>query len=63
MLRLGVFSPMAAKKMKSYDHKQEVRAIARERVGTVKSSRAIQEKTRRDKPKHKQPLDSEGSQA
>ena len=54
---------MAATKTKHYNLNQEVRAIARERVGTVKSSRAIQEKTRRDKPKHKQPLETEGSQA
>ncbi len=60
---MGVFFPMAVKKMKRYNHNQEVRAIARERVGTVKSSRAIQEKTRRDKPKHKQPLETERSQA
>jgi hypothetical protein len=36
------------------DRKRRVRAIARERVGTVKPSRAIEPKKSR-KPKHKRP--------
>ena len=40
-----------------FDQKKEVRAIARERVGAVKPSLAIQPKTSRKKPKYKKPLD------
>lgn len=40
---------------KRFDVKKEVRAIARERVGTVKPSRPIVPKTARKKPKHKLP--------
>jgi hypothetical protein len=39
-----------------FDQKKEVRAIARERVGTVPSSRVIQPKTGRKRPKHKKPI-------
>jgi hypothetical protein len=42
-----------------FDQSKEVRAIARERVGTVKPSQAILPKTGRKKPKHKKPLDPE----
>ena len=38
-----------------FDPKKEIRAIARERVGTVKASRAIEPKSKRKKPKHKKP--------
>jgi hypothetical protein len=38
-----------------FDQKKEVRAIARERVGTVKPGRVIVPKTLRKKPKHKKP--------
>jgi hypothetical protein len=41
------------KKKAKFDQKKEVRAIARERVGTVKASRPIVPKTLRKKPKHK----------
>jgi hypothetical protein len=41
---------------KRFDAKKEVRAIARERVGTVKASRPIVPKTARKKPKHKKPV-------
>ena len=37
---------------KKFDQKKEVRKLARERVGTVPSTRVIQPKTRRKKPKH-----------
>ena len=39
-----------------FDQKKDVRAIARERVGTVKPSRPILPPTLRKKPKYKQPL-------
>ena len=42
-----------------FDQSKEVRAIARERVGTVKSSQTIDSKTVRKKPKHKKPLAEE----
>jgi hypothetical protein len=41
-----------------FDQPKEVRAIARERIGTVKPSRPILPKDQRKKPKHKQPLDT-----
>jgi hypothetical protein len=43
------------RKQKGFDQKQDVRAIARERVGTVKPSRPILPPTLRKKPKHKRP--------
>jgi hypothetical protein len=46
---------MAKKKKEIFDQKKEVRAIARERVGPVKASRAIVPKLDRKKPKHKKP--------
>ena len=49
---------MAKRKQKiktKFDQKNEVRAIARERVGPVKSGRVIVPKTDRKKPKHKKP--------
>lgn len=46
-------------KSTKFDQANEVRAIARERVGVVKPSQAILPKTTRKKPKHKKPLDQE----
>jgi hypothetical protein len=46
---------------KEYDRKKEIRAIARERVGTVPPSRPIQPKTRRARPKYKKLLEREES--
>jgi hypothetical protein len=46
-------------KRKRFDAKKEIRAIARERVGTVKASRPIVPKTAREKPKHKKPVTAE----
>ncbi len=43
-------------KVKKFDQKKEVRAIARERVGTVPSARVIVPKTARKHPKHKKPV-------
>ena len=40
---------------KDFDQKKDVRAIARERVGTVKPSRPILPPTLRKKPKYKRP--------
>ncbi len=39
-----------------FDQAKEVRAIARERVGTVKAGQVIRPKDSRRKPKHKQKL-------
>jgi len=44
-----------ARKLKKYDKKTEVRAIARERVGPVPSPKVIVPKSERAKPKHKKP--------
>jgi hypothetical protein len=41
------------RKKKSFDLGKEVRAIARERVGTVPAAKTIQPKSQRKKPKHK----------
>jgi hypothetical protein len=43
------------RRTKRFDAKKELKAIARERVGTVKPGRVIVPKTARKKPKHKQP--------
>ncbi|HYV62864.1 MAG TPA: hypothetical protein VE958_09325 [Bryobacteraceae bacterium] len=40
---------------KGFNQKKDVRAIANERVGPVKPSRAILPPTRRKKPKYKRP--------
>ena len=45
---------MARKKPK-FDMRKEVRKLARERVGTVRSARVIVPKPARKKPKHKKP--------
>ena len=45
----------SGKKMEKFNQSKEVRAIARERVGTVKPSQTILPKTTRKKPKHKKP--------
>jgi hypothetical protein len=46
---------MARRKPRRFDQKKEVRAIARERVGTVPSAKVITPKHLRKKPKHKRP--------
>ena len=46
-------------KSTKFDQANEVRAIARERVGTVKPSQPILPKTTRKKPKYKKMLDQE----
>jgi hypothetical protein len=40
-----------------FDQKLEVRKLARERVGTVKPARPIEERNRPDRIKHKKPID------
>jgi hypothetical protein len=42
-----------------FDVKKEIRKLARERVGQVPSSKPIEPKTARKKPKHKKPLTEE----
>jgi hypothetical protein len=46
-------------KSTKFNQANEVRAIARERVGTVKPSQKILPKTTRKKPKYKKLLDQE----
>ena len=46
---------------KKVDSGALVREIARERVGTVPSSKVIVPKSARKKPKHKKPLTAENS--
>ena len=45
---------------KKFDVKKEVRKLARERVGIVPSSKPIEPKSARKKPKYKKPLIEEG---
>jgi hypothetical protein len=47
--------PRKKKDLERFDQSREVRAIARERVGTVKPSQPIIPKNVRKKPKHKKP--------
>ena len=47
--------------VKKFDQKNEVRAIARERVGIVPSSKVIKPKTERKKPKYRKPIDPDAS--
>ncbi len=42
-------------KKKRFDVSKEVKAIARERVGTVPAAKPIEPKASRKKPKHKKP--------
>ena len=50
---------MRKRKPRKFDAKKEVRAIARERVGVVPSSKVIVPKKLRKKPKHKRPPEQE----
>ena len=49
---------MKKRATKKFDAKKEIRAIARERVGTVKPGRTIEPKTSRKRPKYKKPLEA-----
>ena len=42
-----------ARKKKTFDVGKEIKAIARERVGTVPAAKPIEPKSSRKKPKHK----------
>ena len=46
-------------KPKKYDVNKAIRAIARERVGTVPAHKVIVPKTQRKRPKHKKPIQAE----
>jgi hypothetical protein len=46
-------------KKRVFDQSREVRKLARERVGQVKSSRPIEPKESRRKPKNKKPIQPE----
>ena len=49
------------RKKKEFELTTEIKAIARERVGTVPASKAIQPKSLRKKPKYKKPPEDEGA--
>jgi hypothetical protein len=44
---------------KKFDLTKEVKAIARERVGTVPAAKTLEPKSLRKKPKHKKPIEEE----
>jgi hypothetical protein len=46
-----------ARKKKTFELGKEVKAIARERIGSVPASRAIEPKSSRKKPKHKKRIE------
>ncbi len=48
------------RKKKTFDFGKEVKAIARERVGTIPAAKPIAPKSSRKKPKHKKPIEEEG---
>jgi hypothetical protein len=47
------------RKPKKYSAEKEIRALARERVGTVPSPKIMVPKNLRKKPKHKKPIEAE----
>jgi hypothetical protein len=47
------------RKKKAFELGTEIKAIARERVGTVPASKPIEAKSRRKKPKHKKRVEEE----
>ena len=49
-----------ARKKKPFNFGKEVKAIARERVGTIPAAKPIVPKSSRKKPKYKKPLEEEG---
>jgi hypothetical protein len=53
---------LGARKKRTFQLGKEVRAISRERVGTVPPGRPIEPKSQRKKPKHKKPLTGETSE-
>jgi hypothetical protein len=46
-------------KPKKYDVKKAIRAMARERVGSVPAPKVIVPKTQRKRPKHKKPIQAD----
>jgi hypothetical protein len=48
-----------ARKTKTFELGKEIRAIARERVGTVPAGKTIEPKSARKKPKHKKRVEEE----
>lgn len=50
---------MARKRKKEFKLAREVKAIARERVGTIPAAKTIEPKSERKKPKHKKRIDEE----
>jgi hypothetical protein len=50
-----------ARKKKQFELGKEIKAIARERVGTVPAAKPIEPKALRKKPKHKKRLEGETS--
>ena len=48
-----------ARKKKTFDLGKEIKAIARERIGTVPAAKPIPPKSARKKPKHKRPPEEE----
>jgi hypothetical protein len=48
------------RKKKVFDVGKEVKAIARERVGTIPAGKPILPKSVRKKPKYKKPIEEEG---
>jgi hypothetical protein len=53
---------LAGKKKRKFELGKEVRAISRERVGTVPPARPIEPKSQRKKPKHKKPVSAESGE-
>lgn len=51
---------MASKRKPHFDKRTEVKRLARERVGAVPASRAIEPDSRRKRPKHKLKISEEG---
>ncbi len=47
------------RKKKIFEIGKEVKAIARERVGTIPAAKPIEPKSSRKRPKHKRPLEEE----
>jgi hypothetical protein len=47
------------RKKKAFDLGKEVKAMARERVGTVPAAKPMEPKSARRKPKHKKPIEDD----
>ena len=61
--RLGRYiGSVARRRKKTFELGKEVRAISRERVGTVPPSRPIPPKSLRKKPKYRKPVTEENAE-